>query len=116
MNSGNNLSGIESGSQTAIFSYDAMIHFELVDILEYIKEANRILVDGGKILFHHSNAAFSPELWYGQKPGGRNFMSADIFAHLALRNGFQILQQDIFTWGVKDLDCLSLCQKVREII
>jgi hypothetical protein len=45
-------------------------------------------------------------------------MSADIFAYLALRTGFVVLEQNIFSWGggenyAKDIDCLSLCQKVR---
>jgi ubiquinone/menaquinone biosynthesis C-methylase UbiE len=114
VNNGNNFKGVDSNSQTAIFTYDAMVHFELLDILEYLKEANRVLVNGGKILFHHSNAAFLPELKYNKKPHGRNFMSADIFAYLALRTGFIVLQQDIFSWGEsKDIDCLSLCQKAR---
>jgi len=119
-NTGSDFNGIESNSQTAIFTYDAMVHFEMLDILSYIKDANRILVDGGKILFHHSNAAFSPELNYTQKPHARNFMSADIFAYMALRMGFVVLEQDIFSWGsgddfIKDIDCLSLCQKVKSI-
>jgi ubiquinone/menaquinone biosynthesis C-methylase UbiE len=121
VNNGNNFNGIGSNSQTAVFSYDAMVHFELIDILEYLKESNRILRDGGKILFHHSNAAFSPELSYGQKPHARNFMSADIFAYLAIRTGFIVLEQNIFSWGggenfAKDIDCLSLCQKIKTIV
>jgi ubiquinone/menaquinone biosynthesis C-methylase UbiE len=110
---GNNFNGIESNSQTAIFTYDAMVHFEMLDILQYIKDANRILVNGGRILFHHSNAGYLP--WMGwHKSHGRNFMSADIFAYLALRHGFIVLSQDIFPWGEDvDLDCLSLCEKVK---
>jgi ubiquinone/menaquinone biosynthesis C-methylase UbiE len=68
VNNGSNFNGIGSNSQTAVFSYDAMVHFELLDIFECLKESNRILVNGGKILFHHSNAVFSPELSYRQKP------------------------------------------------
>jgi hypothetical protein len=84
------------------------------------KEANRILVNGGKILFHHSNADFSPELQYVKKPHSRNFMSADIFAYLAMRNGFMVLSQDVFSWGggenlYPDIDCLSLCRKIKDI-
>jgi len=119
-NTGSNFNGIKPYSQTAVFTYDAMVHFEMLDILSYIKDANRILVDGGKILFHHSNAAFSPELSYNLKPHGRNFMSADIFAYMALRMGFVVLEQHIFSWGggdnfAKDIDCLSLCQKVKTV-
>lgn len=116
VNTGSDFKGIESNSQTAIFCYDAMVHFEMLDILQYIKDANRILIENGKILFHHSNMAFNPERgWH--KAGARNFMSADIFAYLALRNGFVVLSQDIFDWeGQADADCLSLCQKIRTIV
>lgn len=119
VNTGNDFKDIESNSQTAVFSYDAMVHFELLDILSYLKDANRILINGGKLLFHHSNADYAPEQGW-RKPHGRNFMSADIFAYLALRHGFAVLSQDIFSWGngnrcYEDLDCLSLCQKVNTI-
>jgi len=120
VNDGTNFIVIDSSSQTAIFTYDAMIHFEMFDIIKYLKDANRILVNGGKILFHHSNAAYNPELFYRYKPLGRNFLSADIFAYVALRSGFKIISQDIFSWewdknDTKDIDCLSLCQKVKGI-
>jgi hypothetical protein len=110
---------VYSNSQTAVFTYDAMVHFEMLDIIEYLKDANRISIDGGKILFHHSNAAFSPEIFYHYKPHMRNYMSADIFAYLALRFGFVVISQDIMSWGIvgenfsKDIDCLSLCQKIE---
>jgi ubiquinone/menaquinone biosynthesis C-methylase UbiE len=116
VNKGNNFEGIESNSQTAIFTYDAMVHFEMLDILQYIKEANRILVNGGKILFHHSNADYLPWMGWNRPPHYRNFMSADIFAYLALRHGFVVLSQDIFSWGVEDLDCLSLCEKISDVL
>ena len=120
VNEGNNFKDIDSNSQTAIFCYDAMVHFELIDIIDYLKDSNRILIEGGKLLFHHSNAAFSPEILYGEKPHARNFMSADIFAHLASRFGFKVISQNIMSWGggdkfVKDIDCLSLCQKIKTL-
>jgi len=117
--SGNNFNGIETGSQTAVFSYDAMVHFEMLDVIEYLKETYRVLENGGKFLFHHSNAAFSPELSCEGKPHGRNFMSADVFACVALRLGFTILSQDVFSWSTgkgyqKNLDCLTLCVKIEK--
>ncbi|MCF1421222.1 class I SAM-dependent methyltransferase [Mangrovimonas futianensis] len=117
---GNSLTGIETNSQTTVFTYDAMVHFEMLDVIEYLKEANRVLIKGGKILFHHSNAGYLPTVYYTSKPHWRNFMSADIFAHLASRFGFQVISQDIFSWGegedlVENVDCLSLCIKVKNI-
>ena len=103
-----------------MFCYDAMVHFELLDVLEYLKDSNRILVDGGKILFHHSNIDFYPELGGMQKPLWRNFMSADIFVNLATRLGFNVLSQHVFSHGrgknfYPNSDCVSLCEKIWTI-
>ena len=120
VNSGNNFAGIEDNSQTAVFSYDAMVHFELLDVLEYLKDANRILTDGGKVLFHHSNVDFYPELSGLQKNLWRNFMSADIFAYLATRTGFRVLSQHVVTFGrgknfYPNTDSVSLCEKIWKL-
>jgi cyclopropane fatty-acyl-phospholipid synthase-like methyltransferase len=104
-----------------LITYDAMVHFEMFDIIDYVKDANRILKTGGKILFHHSNHDFSPELIYSQKPNGRNYLSANIFKYIVSRCGFKVISQVIMPWGtgenyLKDSDCLSLCQKIENII
>jgi ubiquinone/menaquinone biosynthesis C-methylase UbiE len=112
---GNDFGDIPAVSQSAIFSYDAMVHFELLDVAAYLRDANRILMNGGRLLFHHSNAAFKPGVYYHEKPGWRNFMSAGIFTHLAVRMGFTVLEQTVIDWGVKDLDCVSLCEKQHTI-
>jgi len=39
---------------------------------------------------------------YTQKPYCKNFMSADIFAYMALRMGFAVLKQDLISWGSGD--------------
>lgn len=116
-NSGNNFNAIPSSSVTAIFTYDAMVHFNLLDILSYLQDAYRILVPGGKILFHHSN---NYEARLGESflvnTHARNFMTDKIFACLAMTVGFKVLSQDIMDWGTGEwlatnLDCLSLCEK-----
>jgi cyclopropane fatty-acyl-phospholipid synthase-like methyltransferase len=111
VNKGADFDGIADGSQTAVFSYDAMVHFELSDVAKYLVETFRILRRGGMALYHHSNAAFNPGATWSDKPGGRNFMSADIFAHLAMRAGLRVVSQNIIAWGVQNLDCLSLVKK-----
>ena len=113
LTSGNNFSGIEDASKTAVFSYDSMVHFELTDILSYLQDSYRILQMGGKVLFHHSNYAANPGGVYSNNPHWRNFLSADIFSHLATRAGFNVLSQSIMNWSTHyNLDCISLCQKV----
>lgn len=110
-NNGYNLSELESDKYTALFCYDAMVHFEMMDIYEYLKDIYRVLVDGGKVLIHHSNNASDYKASFANAPHGRSFMSKDIFAYLAYRCGFEILEQKEIDWGVKDLDCITLLQK-----
>ena len=51
--------------------------------------------------------------WFGgtTNPGGRSFMSKKIFAHLAYRNGFEIIDQTVIDWSVPKLDCITLVRK-----
>ena len=39
---------------SAVFSYDAMVHFEATTIGNYLFETARVLIPGGRALFHHS--------------------------------------------------------------
>lgn len=109
--SGNNFSGIKAASQTAVFSYDVMVHFEMLAVSDYLSETFRILCPGGKALFHHSNYTGNPDNSYKDSPGWRNFMSADIFRYLAKRCGFTVLAQHVIDWSVPRLDCLTLLEK-----
>lgn len=54
-NNGHDLSELPDMTYTALFTYDAMVHFELLDIYEYLRETYRVLRAGGMALFHHSN-------------------------------------------------------------
>lgn len=97
---------------TAMFTYDAMVHFELMDIAMYLQETKRVLTKGGMALFHHSNNHSDYKATFSNAPHGRNFMSKDVFAHLAHRAGLKVVQQEVVDWaGVKNLDCLTLVRK-----
>ena len=111
-NNGYDLSKLDSGSYTAVFSYDAMVHFEMMDIFNYLKETERILVDGGRALFHHSNNSKDYRVTFSTGLHGRNYMSKGLFAHLAHRAGLQVISQSIIDWGTgKNLDCITLLEK-----
>jgi ubiquinone/menaquinone biosynthesis C-methylase UbiE len=112
VNNGNDFGPIKSESVSAIFCYDAMVHFEYDAVISYLKDAFRILVPGGRGLFHHSNYDRSPGALYTENPGWRNFMSKELFAHIASRSGFRILEQSVINWdGGRKLDCISLIEK-----
>lgn len=115
VNSGDDLPGVSNNSLTAIFCYDAMVHFELFDVYSYLVESHRTLVPGGMALFHHSNFTGSPENEYKNNPHWRNFMSAQIFRYLASRAGLAVVHQEVIDWGAGKRyfqhDCISLVRK-----
>lgn len=112
VNSGYDLKKLRSDTYSSIFSYDAMVHFEMMDIFEYLKETKRILRPGGRALFHHSNNTEDYRITFSTGTFGRNYMSGQIFAHLADRAELKLIDQRIINWaGREDLDCLSLVEK-----
>lgn len=110
-NNGHDLQQLSDNKYTALFSYDAMVHFELLDIAEYLFETYRILVDGGMALFHHSNNHADYKASFATGIGGRSFMSKEVFAHLAYRAGFEIVEQELIDRKHPELDCLTLVKK-----
>jgi SAM-dependent methyltransferase len=116
VNNGWDFQPLESSSVTAIFCYDAMVHFEYDAVQSYIEDAYRILTPGGRALLHHSNYDKSPGTYYLSNPLGRNFMSKNLFAHIAIRCGFEICEQLVLRWGkFRSLDCISLIEKRHEL-
>ena len=110
-NNGFNLEKLDSSSYTSLFSYDSMVHFEMMDVFQYLKETYRILSVGGKALFHHSNNTEDYRITFLTGTGGRNYMSKQLFAYLANRAGLTVLEQRVIDWGKKDLDCITLVEK-----
>lgn len=118
-NDGTSLRGCASTSYSAIFCYDAMVHFEVSAIEAYLHETFRTLRTGGRALFHHSNYDGNPGADYKQNPHWRNFMTAPLFAHLSARAGLNVMDQMVISWGrgskrVLGLDCISLVEKRAE--
>lgn len=111
-NNGYNLSELKDNEYSALFTYDAMVHFEMMDIFEYLKDIHRVLRKGGMALFHHSNNISNYRDSFSTAVAGRSYMSKDLFAYLAYRAGFEIVEQRVINWGIKDLDCISLVKKV----
>lgn len=108
---GESLPFISDESISAIFSYDAMVHFEPLTVAAYLREFGRILVPGGHALIQHSNLASAPDKWFTQNVGWRNFMSHDLMRHFAHRAGLQILVFKEIEKDGEPYDALSLLQK-----
>lgn len=116
VNNGCDLRELPSCFCTALFTYDAMVHFEMMDIFQYLKETERVLCVGGRALFHHSNNSSDYRVTFSTGRHGRNYMSKDIFAYLANRAGLLVLEQQVIDWGgEKDLDCITLVEKPKAL-
>lgn len=113
-NNGSDLRELSSSSYSAVFTYDAMVHFEMIDIWNYLHDIYRVLIPGGKALFHHSNNHDNYKITFSNGFSGRNYMSADLFAYMAYRCGFEIVDQKIIDWGKENLDCITLVRKNDE--
>jgi SAM-dependent methyltransferase len=112
-NDGSDFAPLPDGAATGIFCYDAMVHFEYDAVMSYLKDAFRVLAPGSRALFHHSNNDKAPGTHYLTARHCRNFMSKNLFAHVAMRAGLTVIEQMVMDWGHsdKDLDCLSLVEK-----
>lgn len=114
-NSGYDFHPVEDGSVSAIFCFDAMVHFEYDAVFSYLQDASRILQHGGRALFHHSNLDKYPGSDYRNNPHWRNFMSKNLFAHAAIRSGLHVLEQVTMDWDeARNLDCLTLVEKASD--
>jgi ubiquinone/menaquinone biosynthesis C-methylase UbiE len=111
VNNGFDLRDIPDDSLTFAYCFEAAVHFDLEIILAYIKEFRRVLTRGAFGFVHHSNVSTNPGADFRAHPHKRNFMSKEIFAHLCIHNGLNIVNQYIFDQGGPEADCFSLFQK-----
>lgn len=103
---------IPDNTLSAIYCYDAMVHFEFDVVLSYICDAARVLEPGGRALFHHSILSAFPGRDHRLNPGGRNFMSHEAFKHVAARSGFKVVESTVMDWDAPHTDALTLLQKL----
>lgn len=109
---GLSMPSIPDHSLTAVFSYDAMVHFEPLTMVHYLAEINRTLMPGGRALLHHSNFTGNPIGTIANVTGARNFMSKELFAHFCSRNGLKVIAQQILDWSFPQSDALTLIEKM----
>lgn len=113
LNNGIDCRPLGNASCTAVFCYDAMVHFDSEVLFSYLRDIFRILKPGGRALLHHSNYTGNPGGDYRNNPHWRNFMSQSLFQHYSRKAGFQILESVTMKWGddYPDLDCLTLVSR-----
>lgn len=108
---GINSEALKNNSLTAIFSYDAMVHFEKRCVESYLKDSFIALQPGNLALFHHSNYDKNPKGEFTDNPGWRNYMNRELFKSMARKWGFEIVHSEIISVSCQDSDCITLLRK-----
>jgi SAM-dependent methyltransferase len=118
VNNGADLREIKTGTITALFCYDAMVHFEASDVIGYLNEIARILRPGGRALLHYSNCEDFPEGTYEDQQHWRSFFSEKMMRHFSNRAGFRSIDTQITPWPPTAvtqprIDAVTLLEKLQ---
>lgn len=113
LNNGFDLDGLEDNCYTFLYTFDAMVHFDLEIVASYVPEFYRVLKPGAYAFIHHSNFSDKPGNDFTRNgPHWRNFMSADVFRHIAMHSGFVVEEQALMSWGAaENVDCRTILRK-----
>jgi SAM-dependent methyltransferase len=116
---GKSLPFIADESQDLVFSYDSFVHMHKNVIDDYLSEINRVLVDGGKGIIHHSNLLGGTDESF-KNWGGRSNMGVDLFKELVEKYGMIILDQKNIKIsdgndGWNGIDTITIFQKTNKI-
>lgn len=104
---------LPNSSATFLFSFDSAVHFDSDVVRAYLREARRVLRPGGHAFLHHSNTLAHPGGDFRAQPHWRNFMSKELLAHYALKEGLEVVRQEPVDWAGDGsfIDCFSLLRR-----
>ena len=113
---GDSLAMIDSESQTLVYSFDSMVHFDSSVVRAYVHEIARVLRPGGSAFLHHSNyGTVAPNSYWAHNPGNRSDMTAERMREFAEEAGldvaFQRLSGIADGWGLEDLDAFTVLSR-----
>lgn len=110
VNNGTDLAMIADGEISAIYCWDAAVHFDKEVIADYIVEFARVLKTGGKGFAHHSNLGERAAKDIKKNPHWRSNMSKELFAEFCRQNGLRVVSQTDVAWG-EITDCATIFTK-----
>lgn len=106
-NDGKSLGAIADRSITAVYCWDAAVHFDRAVMGRYVEEFARVLRPGGMGFVHHSNLGERADKDIHRNPAMRSNMSREIFAGQCRASGLEVVAQRDLPWG-EVTDCASV--------
>jgi hypothetical protein len=101
---GSNLNDYHGKKYDFVYCWDAMVHFDLLDVAGYISSMSKLCKR--RALFHHSNL-YTPTTDISLNPHWRNFMTAEIFRQICISSDIKVIDQQLISWGIENLDCIT---------
>ncbi|NIM16890.1 MAG: methyltransferase type 11, partial [Candidatus Aminicenantes bacterium] len=89
---------IKADSITAIYCWDAAVHFDKSVMRDYIKEFSRVLKAGGRGFIHYSSLGQSAKSDIRKNPHWRSNMDKDLFGQYCEEYGLQVIKQFNLAW------------------
>jgi len=112
VNDGYSLKDIPDSSITAVYSWDAMVHFDKLVVKRYVSEFARVLKNGGQAFFHHSNYGHvAPGADWRANPGWRTNTTKEFVAECVQSCGLELILQHALDWKGNPFDAISTCRK-----
>jgi SAM-dependent methyltransferase len=109
---GSSLAALDDESVSLVYCFGAMVHFDSDVVRAYLGEFRRVLVPGGHAFCRHSNYTRSPGGDVHDNPHWRNFMSRELFAHYAAKEGLEVVHSRVIDWSeAQGLDGLTLLRR-----
>jgi ubiquinone/menaquinone biosynthesis C-methylase UbiE len=104
--SGNGFDQYTSESVDFLYCWDAMVHFDILDVVGYLKTLKKVV--NNQAFFHHSNYNVLTNN-ISNNPHMRNFMTKEVFHQICISLGYSVLNQEVISWiKSKDHDCLTV--------
>ncbi len=112
VNNGSDIGMIADGSISAVYCWDAAVHFDKRVLASYVAEFARVLRAGGKGFVHHSNLGDRARKNIKRNPAWRSNMSKESFREICESNGLRVTAQVDLPWMDMDVtDCLTVFEK-----
>jgi ubiquinone/menaquinone biosynthesis C-methylase UbiE len=97
-NNGSDLSMVSDESVTAVYCWDAAVHFDKDVVRSYIGEFARVLIPGGRGFLHHSDLGDGAHKNIQRNPDWRSNTSKELVAEACRVNGLTDTMQQPVHW------------------